>query len=316
MAWLPNLAARPLAGTSLAVSPVGFALDPEPMATPGTDRQLVESLRRARDQGVNLFDVAGARFPVRARALLRSAFPAPDPGIVILFRAPMPANEEREPEHSGTSPSFVPGASEIPEVPWSPRDRDAFSTVAEGLRAARDRGALSAWSVRLDRASMLGGSVALPGKLPELESCELSILDAPALASAPPPGAGPARSLIARDPFAGGLLDGSRFGAGLIQRRPGQAPRDVRELREEFGPVLRLGFLTAHRKRTLAQVAIQFLLQRPGTLAVLVPPPPPERWDEILRAPDAPPLSGEELERLEGPGPVGERAVDGRSARK
>jgi aryl-alcohol dehydrogenase-like predicted oxidoreductase len=79
---------------------------------------------------------------------------------------------------------------------------------------------------------------------------------------------------------------------------PEARPADMRRLRREFEPVLRLGFLTEGGRRTLAQAALRFVLRWPWVVTCVIPLPPPERFEEILGFGSAPEISDEELARL------------------
>lgn len=310
---------RALPGTQRTVSEIGIAVDPGPVASPTIDRQWVGALRRARREGVNLFDIAGARSPDRAEGLLRAAFPERGADLVVIVAyAPESSPGTTEPggpaSFPGTTepPSFrtverwlsesrshlPPEASIVPEASLATDDPKDSRAVLTALASIASQPAVVAWSARMRRDRLLRSSWPSEPLLP-IASTELSLLDARAFPRPPRAGAHPAPRLLVRDPFAGGLLDGSRLGTGLGDRRPGRAPPDVRELRDEFAPVLRLGFLTERRSRTLAQAALSYLLQRPDVLSVLIPPPAPERWEEVLGARKTPPLSPEEIARLE-----------------
>ena len=267
---------------------------------------------------MTLFDLAGARVPARAAWLLRTAFPEPDPRLVVivgLLRGASPARAgarvpttEPEPEEPLSEaavgawldelrPRLPPGASIIAEANPGPRTADGAHRLAAALGPSVARRAILTFSARRGREEFLGGLGELTAPI---ISTELSLLDASSLgrlASATTHGV---PQLIVRDPFAGGRLDGTLLREEMGDRWPGRPPRDVRELRAEFAPVLRLGFLTQQRKRTLAQAALCYLLQRPETLSILLPPPSPERWDEVFASGRVPTLNRAELARLEG----------------
>lgn len=319
---------RIVPGTEAPVSELGIALDPSPTTAAPADRLQVGSLRRARALGVTLYDVAGARSPSRAEWLLRTAFPEPDPDLVVVVglvadtpgsRADAGARRAGtgadEPWSETTVSAWLDEvrtrlparASIVPETRLSSLRMEEVRTRAAALTPCVGRRGLLTWSTRVDREVVLAGTPA-DGLTSPLVSTELSLLDAASLA---PLAGGPrprSPGLLVRDPFAGGRLDGSLLSREIGDRRPGRPPRDLRELREEFAPVLRLGFLTQGHKRTLAVAALRYLLQRSETLSVLVPLPSPERWEEIFSAPSAAALDPEELARLEGADPASEPA--------
>lgn len=316
---VPRIDRRVAPRTDLTVSAIGIALDPSPTAPPGVDRQQVGVLRRARTEGVTLFDIAAARAPARAEWLLRTAFPEPDPELVVMVAlgsAPSPARSGPGGFPSGPGPEehateatksawlddarsrLPPGASVMPEIRADVRDAEHRTALVGMIGPLVARHEIPAWSTRLSRETFLAGS--FPGiPTSPVVSTELSLLDAPSLAALARPASATSPRLIARDPFAGGRLDGTLLRGEISDRRPGGPPRDLREMKEELAPVLRLGYLTRSRKRTLAQAALHYLLERPETLAVLVPLPDPERWEALSSGSRAAPLDAEELARLE-----------------
>jgi hypothetical protein len=112
-------------------------------------------------------------------------------------------------------------------------------------------------------------------------------------------------SFLARDPFAGGRLDGTRAAASAVERGPGAGPMRLRELESEFAPVLRLAFLTEGRTRTMAQAAIRYAAHWEWVGSVLVPLPSVDRLPEVLRTFATPALSTEEIRRIPGDSAAG-----------
>jgi len=314
MAPARSIGRRPVPGTQRTASVFGLVVDPPLVAPPAADRQFVALLRKARGEGVTVFDVSGGAHPVRAERLLAAAFPDFDPELLII--APGTGRGSSRRDRPAGAPSDAPDhrkdlASNLaasrrhlaPQVPgileWSteaggPDEMDAVRTSLEELR---DSGEVAGWLERLasDRPT-------LPERLardrPRLFSTELSVLEAGLFARI-----GAVRNSygfggFVRDPFAGGRLDGTRFDSSVAGRAPMGGPVDVRALREEFAPVLRLGFLALPHRRTLAQASLQFLLSGGWVTSILLPVPRPERWEEIFGTGAAEPLSEEELQRL------------------
>lgn len=110
--------------------------------------------------------------------------------------------------------------------------------------------------------------------------------------------AGTSAALVVRDPHAGGLLDGSFVRGTSVAEGPGPRFERWEELESRMRAVTRLGFLTADRRRTLAEVAVQFALSLPRVASVLVRPDDPPTLDAALRGAALPALDPAELERI------------------
>lgn len=308
----PVLGPRQVPGAHLRLSAVTISVDPPAVAAPIADDRTVALLRRARRLGVSTFDVAEARFPQRAEKLIATAFPLSDPSLaVIVGRSAESLAKERTPRGEAISSQDLEAALEesleqsrrrlapapVSIVDWTPEtDRKRESTLGPGgslSAGARTAGLL--WVRRLPSSP-----AALPptGTSPALFSGELSLLDPGLIPLFESANEKPGASLIARDVFSGGRLDGSRFSTGVALGSPGAPPVDLRRLHEEFDPILRLGFLTAAHRRTLAQAALQFALAWPWVTTAVIPLPTPENLDSVLEFGSRPPLTGDELCRL------------------
>jgi len=268
---------------------------------------IVARLRRARAEGVTSFDLVEAADPALARSLLARAFPEGDSAVVVI--APFesrhdPAPGSRAPSSRIPAPALAVGEDLAPRRSGAPE----FATVYESTRGG---GMTTGMPARSDRAGR-----SPPGR-PEILRCD-SVDDLAGVPTAPSqvwvsgshsllePGLLEAASLrlgggrlrwLGRDPFAGGRLDGSRFlSAGSMSA--GVPVRTVRELESEFAPVARFGFLALPRRRTLAQAALWYALDRPEVVSVCLPLPPPERWEELLGFSRSPPLTEVERERI------------------
>ena len=264
-----------------------------------------------------MFDVAGSNAPAQAERMVATAFPRADPELLVLVRARLSGSRAgRGPETGGplaTDPRALEGLRTslaesrrrlAPQSPgileWSVGgpDADEADTAVAALESLRTEGEIAGWSLRLapDRET-LGPQLAR--YRPKLFSTELSLLD-PSLTRYLESEARTAEfGTFVRDPFANGLLDGTRFSSALSDRTPRTGPVDVRALRTEFSPVLRLGYLSTGNRRTLAQSALQYLLPRSWVTSILVPLPRPERWEDVFGAAKTAPLSVEELLQVE-----------------
>jgi len=269
-------------------------------------------LRKARDLGVTTFDVADARFPERAERMLATAFPDRDPGLsVIVGRSVEGLTRERTPQGDPTGATDLEDAItrslersrqrlepvRISIVEWTPEDDSTPepSSVAPALPIGMERGADVRWALRLPPSPSDLPSLTPPASL---FSGELSLLHPDLIARFERDTLSDQPRLIARDPFSSGRLDGTRFARTGSVNGPGMAPVDVRRLHEEFDPILRLGFLTAGHRRTLAQAALQFVLAQPWVATAVIPLPDPERFDEVLGYGSCPPLSSDDLSQL------------------
>jgi aryl-alcohol dehydrogenase-like predicted oxidoreductase len=298
----------PPAGPILSL--LGMTVSPSLTPSTSGDRGVVERLRRARAAGVTTFDVAASHEPARAERLLGQAFPHADPDLVVIVGRRVEDLVYRA-EPGERAPAGSDGA----------RERLARSLEDSGRRLAPQGVTIVEWSGRYlpeleseGSADVRASSVRLyrrlaaDGGLPEAGHADT---DPPCLVSGPlsllqshfvPAGESQARrgsiSFLARDPFAGGRLDGTRAAMSGADRGPGAEPPRLRDLEAEYAPVLRLAFLTERRDRTLAQAAVRYAAHWPWVTSVLVPLPTVDRLEETLATFETPALSDEELRRV------------------
>lgn len=313
------LASRPLSALTIAPEVVG------PFGGPGWDAT-VALLRRCWEAGVSSFDlVAVGQFELSLAALAR-AFPQPDPSLTVLVPGSV----------VGPGPHGVPGKDTGGPRPGPPRPT-VGTPSASGVRWLAGVSKLqevdvASWDRLTEGSPARSGDRPdnLPGVLGRIVRCrtdsefrrvaddpraplvstELSLLR-PRVADprldVPDPG-GP--RVVARDPLAGGELDGTAWerGTGRIG-----APVQVRDLEARFARVLALGFLARRGQRTLAQASLGYLLGRPGVLTACLPLPSAARLEEVLGFATAPPLTPEEIDRLASlNGPAGAPSSEGR----
>jgi aryl-alcohol dehydrogenase-like predicted oxidoreductase len=287
---------RTVTGLPNAVSVVGVHL--EALAPPGLAPvpPLFEGLvRRAVDLGVNLFDLTSAPSARRLAIGLASALPAIPDSLVFVDSAP-PEAARRAPERARAEVRDLVGLLRghpldvlllpAPTAGWEP---------AEFVAPLVSAGSVRAWGISLpafpenvpERLGTTGARlVAVPyhaldpiPALPLLRHCQESGL-----------------AVFVTDPHAGGRLDGSVLERPLLAG--GQPPPRLSELRARYGAVLGLGFLTEGRRRTLAQAAVQFALAAPGVAAAIVGPNGPRALEEMAHAPQCPPLTRADIERI------------------
>lgn len=302
---------RPLAGTRLETSVLGVTVDPLPMGGPSEDEALVRVLRRGLEAGLTTFDLARARWLPRAAKAVYAAVPHREARLVILVGlVPAGLSDVRRP------PDLAPGRS--PREPRSLEETDLDRTVRtlsrigsvlvelpgpdEGLADA-GRSLLEDWTADGTVAGTIrhwtppAGTHAVDAEaLPEPPiSVELSLLETACIGPLSRRWPGRKGGAVARDPFAGGRLDGTRFAGAARLGPPTGRPTDVRVLHEEFAPVLRLGALTRDHRRTLAEAAVQYVLSWPWVSCALLPVPASGRWTEATAALNAPGLDEAEL---------------------
>jgi aryl-alcohol dehydrogenase-like predicted oxidoreductase len=312
MTDLPPLERRPIHGTTVETSILGLAFDPSPSAPPPAGRAIVVQLRKARASGITTFDVGESRSPVRAIQLLTEAFPEHDPDLLVILGAPSKASGEiphppGKPRSAGGGERPVDSLTEVAKtaaqlnqlgsvfVDWDPRRNPEipFGDLSNRLDRLVGARAIVGWSLRCrseaDLRELKGPGTERP------ISAELSLLDRRLLGSFIARFEEKQGSVLVRNPFADGRLDGTRFSATLSERGPRAAPVDLGSLSAEFAPVLQLAPLTRAHRRTLVQAALQYLVHWPWVATVLLPLPSPERWEDVRAALEAPPLETEEL---------------------
>ncbi len=291
-------------GSSFELCGLTFTVPTDAMSSIG----VVERLRRARAAGFTTFDTVGSAAPEAAEASLARAFPGGDPAIVVLAPTTSRAAE-------GSAVDGPPGHP--PEPARAPRRGPADLPVATGLRhlyaRAPRRPIDRATPADPTRPSGLGTLTVLDCRsvedlqaasrepTPRVLSGPCSLLAPELLAAAESTFGAREFAWIARDPFAGGRLDGSRYRAA-----PGFPPRarpvSVRELEDDFAQVAPFGFLALPHRRTLAQAALWFAVDRPPVVTTVLDLPAADRWDELVGFDRSPPLRPDERERAEALG--------------
>jgi hypothetical protein len=302
---------RPVLGTEFDASMIGFDLDIDRLGPVSGDERTAAFLRRARAAGVTTFRIP-AGSPLAER-LLAASLDGPAPQVLTLeVRNPTALVRDAAVGDSsgGDSDLFVRlrdsvrssasrlGAVGHRIVEWRAENDLALDEAAplRALDRLRREGEIASYAVPLRADGDPDSAEATKPPRTPLRVGALSLLqthELPRLEREAPDGLG----YFALDPFAEGRLDGSAFGSSIAGRRPDSPPRSVRELHREFDPVLRLGFLTESRERTLSQAALQFVLAWHWVTSVLIPLPSPETLEEILDASEAPPLTETEIER-------------------
>jgi aryl-alcohol dehydrogenase-like predicted oxidoreductase len=300
---------REISPGGLPLSLLSISVQPGPIPGGPGDDAVVHRLRTARKAGVTTFDVAGARDGPRSERLLARAFPDPDPEIVVIVGRRVEDLVRRD----GADPPPHEGADGVPQrlraslretdrrlFPHSAAILEWTGELLSGLNAgaASEVGVRAPWLFRKlsdndpvpPGGATTDGPLAVSGSLSLLRP-EWGLRLGPVHPSRPV-------AFLARDPFAGGRLDGSRAAASGVDRGPRAEPPRLRDLQQEFAPVLRLAFLTHQRTRTLAQAALRYAAHWKWVTSVIVPLPTIDRMDEVLSTFTTPPLSDDDLRQV------------------
>ncbi len=266
---------------------------------------MAEDVRRGWEAGITTFDLARVPSFARAASILLTAVPEPDPRLRVLVAPPgdrPPAAEVGAPRSSPGSAGSAPGdilralgrvGSLLAEIDFE----SAAPVTAEDRSRPLGADAPDAWPVIRCPPRRAGEAPHVDPSDPV--SADFSLLDTGLLSDESAPLREGGGRVIARNPFADGRLDGSRFSLEIRDRAPTARPVDVRALHAEFDPVLRMAPLTRDRRRTLAQAAVQYVLFWPWIATAILPASSLERWSEIDGAFGAPPLTVEELSALD-----------------
>ncbi len=289
----------------MEASVLGLSLDSVRAASHPAEPTVRRLVSIAQERGVRLFDTADSVHPVRTEVMLHR-MDRFEPGTLWML--------ERTPSALGIGPTSrrmdwgdpsigTRLRSSIRDTPTRPDlerwvqwrgtashpewDEEATATLRELL----GEGEIAGWSLHRTEAREPA-----PRPAPAALSGEVSLLDRQWAAFL-------RRTertawFFARDPMAGGRLDGTRWDHSLSATRGRGVPIPLRHLQEEVAPVLELGFLTDGRRRTLAQAALQYVAGLPGVASVLVPVPPADRLSELLEFANAPALSSAEIDRI------------------
>jgi hypothetical protein len=275
--------------------------------------------QRALSSGIAMFDLTSSATPVldaHQIAELNRDFHRPltliaplrEEGRATPERVTRSAGRESTPSEPTplSQPNFLreigaaagPGGRLWVEIPPEiSEDSSRWGLLAEFPNMSEEADA--SWVVRWDSPAQLDLVLQRARQLRgAMVSGPASLLDPrgpAALAAVAPPGA---RSYLARDPFAGGRLDGSLLEVGNLDRAPTEGPWSIERLQEEYRPVLAFGFLAKRGVRNLRVAALQYLLTLPSMAGIVIPISTERQLDELEGLPSAPPLEASDLERI------------------
>ncbi|MCI4365137.1 MAG: hypothetical protein L3K10_03630 [Thermoplasmata archaeon] len=309
-----SIPTRQIVGGGPRVSLLGMTVTVPSIPSPVADRSIVERLRTSRRAGVSTFDVAGAVQPDRAERLVAQAFPQPDSDLVVIVGR---TRDDLVPQDEDQRRSVPRESSAVDRLRFSlegsrRRLHPHGPGVVEWISSANDPPTLRGpaplgpastasvlWFRNIDDLGPDSPVFPEGGHDPLRVAGALSLLEPRLVRRFEDPDRGASVSVLARDPFAGGRLDGTRFSHGGLERSPDRGPTRLRDLESEFAPVLGLAFLTEGRHRTLAQTALRYSAHWPWVASVLVPLPSADRIVEVLGTFGTPVLTEEELRRLD-----------------
>jgi aryl-alcohol dehydrogenase-like predicted oxidoreductase len=307
---------RPVPGTRLRASSLGLTLSASRLGSPASDPRTVQLLRNARSLGITTFQLPEGPGARRAERILSAAFPSPDTDLVVLVGRSVSSLAEEgarsaEGETEQTWETRLRQSIEacsarlhplsVSLVEWRPAAEDGprLGDAARTLERLRSEGVVAGWVLAVPPGEVLPSQSSNgPHGAVTLFSGAFSPMNASLRAPLAERATAGSVGLFAQDPLDAGRLDGTRFTESVAYRRPEGRPVNVRDLRREFDPVLRLGFLTAGHARTLAQASLRFVLHWPWVCSAVIPLPAPERLDELTRTESTPPLSDAEIARV------------------
>lgn len=309
---------RPLAGTALQVSEVGFGVWTVSAGWWGdyTDEQAIALLRRAFELGITFFDTADTYGDGRGETLLAEALAGHRDEVVIATKFGYdptghigPRGQRELPQN--WSPAFVRAACEAslhrlrtdridlwqlhnPKMDAIERD-DLWQTLED----LRREGKILSYGVAL--GPRIGwreeGLRALyERRVPVIQIIHNLLEQEPGadlIAAARETGA----SVLVRVPHSSGLLEGNLTEDTVFPPTDHRSHRPRSWLTEGLKKVEQLRFLEAGGRRTLGQAALKWLLAEPVIASTLPNIYNAEQLAEFAAAPDVPDLTAEELHR-------------------
>ncbi|MFZ0892138.1 MAG: hypothetical protein WB782_09035 [Thermoplasmata archaeon] len=305
-------------GAIAEVPVLGVALTQGMISGEGTARRN-RLFQRALSAKIDMFDLTASATPLLDLRLIGEANRKSNRSLTLILPvrprssqpplqpASLPTTGPTELEQtSAGDPPFVsavgtalgPKGSLWVELPVDDAESSATSDASTALPSVPE-GTTATWVVRWDSPAQLDSALRQASRLGgAVVSGPASLLDprGPAAVAAVSPAG--TRRYLARDPFAGGRLDGSLLEVGNLDRNPNEGPWSLERLQVEYGPVLAFGFLSKRGVRNLRVAALQYLLTLPSVAGIVVPIATERQIEELERLPSAPPLETEELDRI------------------
>lgn len=311
---------RPLAGTDLKVSEVGFGVWTVSAGWWGdySDEQSIAMMRRALDLGINFFDTADTYGDGRGETLLATAIAGRRDEVVIGTKFGYDPTGQTGPRGQRELPqnwsaAFVRAACEAslrrlntdridcwqlhnPKMDAMERD-DVWQTLED----LRREGKVLSYGVALGPRigwREEGLRALLERRVPVIQIIHNLLEQEPGsdlLTAARQTGA----SVIVRVPHSSGLLEGHFTAETTFPEGDHRRHRSREWLLEGVQKVEHLRFLEAGGKRTLGQAALRWLLADPIIASALPNIYDEAQLDEFAAAVDAPDLTPEEMRRCD-----------------
>ncbi len=311
---------RPLAGTDLLVSEIGFGVWTVTAGWWGeySDAQAIDLLRRALDRGITFFDTADTYGDGRGETLLAAAIAGRRDRVVIGTKFGYDASRQEGPRGQRElpqdwSPAFVRAACDAslrrlrtdcidlwqlhnPKMDAIERD-DVWQTLDDLRREGKIRSYGVALGPRIGWREE-GLRALHERRVPAIQIIHNLLERDPGddlIAAARHTGA----SVLVRVPHSSGLLEGHMTAETVFPPGDHRRHRPKEWLTQGLHKVEQLRFLEAGGRRTLGQAALQWLLAEPLVASVLPNIYDAGQLDEFAAAPDTPELTGEELQRCD-----------------
>ena len=310
---------REIPGTGIRVSEVAFGAEPFAVGWWGDngDDEAVRLLHAALDRGVTLFDASDRDGEGRVQHVLGRAFAGRRDRVVLATRVGY-AWQDAEPRRPGrpmpqdfrpdairaavrASAERMGGMIDICELHHPPRRALADDVLAQAMDELVTEGTVRAFGVAVPQGARPGdGRRLIRQKRFPVIDVELGMLGHDPGAEIAGLAQAAGSCVIARGAHCRGLLEGKYSRETTFP--PGDPRADItREwLEEGLRRVSTLDFLhAAGRPWSLGQAAMLWVLSRPGVASVVTPITSEEQLDEFTRAIDLPPLSDDDLARIE-----------------
>jgi aryl-alcohol dehydrogenase-like predicted oxidoreductase len=321
---------RPLKGTALQISEVGFGVwtvGTKMWGVPEDDYDTgVRLLRRARDRGINFFDTADVYGDGKGETLLARAFPGIERDTIVIatkfgydfYNHPGVQPGQRERPHNW-SPEFVRLACERSLERLQTDRIDFYQLHNPRLDAIRNDDLFATLDKLREEGKILSYGTALGPAIHERQIEEgiasvaerqagtqiiYNLLEQMIGEKVLPAAQQHGGQVFTRVPHSSGLLEGAYNEKTTFSKDDHRSFRVTDDRRRQawlingLKKVEQLAFLTGATGRTIGQAALKFILAHPAIGSVLPNIYNDRQLEEFAAAPDTPDLTAEELARI------------------